>query len=529
MHRSIARGTRLGPLVPAARVAAAWALPLVIGLVALGLRLHGLGDKPLWLDEVTTLHRVTLRLPDLIADALRNKHYPAYFLLLWPVAKLGTSAWLLRLPSAVFGAVDAVLVYAIGREVAGRRAGVMAGLLLAFSPFDVQYGQEARSYTLAACLILVTLWGLLRLAREPAIAARPLRWNRLPPLPWLAYCGGMVGALNVLNVAIPWLLAANLAAVAIGLRAGQSRPAFMRNWARAQAIVVALWLPSLAAVFFASSGEVLRGPGWAPPPTLATLWSIVSTVYLDRIGAFITFEVLPTKVPGLSIALAAAAAWGAWRLRRTPTSLAIIASAAFGLPLLLLLVSFATPVLVPRYFAWSAAPFFVLAGTGIAQLTRWRYATGAAALAVACLLNVLPDYRQETKPRWDLAAARLAADAEPGDVVLLNNRDSYLVLRAHAARDHLDERGLFLTWRPAEAARCATGHRLWVLYGRAGQEALPAPVEYAASLAALGEPVDDEAIGRYVILWRFRQPNTLAAAFTTQSDCLTGDPPEARQ
>jgi hypothetical protein len=29
------------------------------------------------------------------------------------------------------------------------------------------------------------------------------------------------------------------------------------------------------------------------------------------------------------------------------------------LPLLLILVSLVSPVLVPRYFAWSAAPFFL--------------------------------------------------------------------------------------------------------------------------------------------------------------------------
>ena len=35
-------------------------------LTALAVRLHGLGDKPYWLDEVTTVHRASLGLGDLV-------------------------------------------------------------------------------------------------------------------------------------------------------------------------------------------------------------------------------------------------------------------------------------------------------------------------------------------------------------------------------------------------------------------------------------------------------------------------------
>ena len=57
-------------------------MPLVLGLLALLLRLHGLADKPLWYDEILSLNRARLPLADLIIDALKHKHYPTYFLLL---------------------------------------------------------------------------------------------------------------------------------------------------------------------------------------------------------------------------------------------------------------------------------------------------------------------------------------------------------------------------------------------------------------------------------------------------------------
>src|SRR5215472_7551460 len=87
----------------------AHALPAAVGGLALALRLYRLGDKPFWMDEITSLHRATATVPHLITDSLHQNHYPTYFLLLWLIARIGTSQWMLRLPSAVFGAVGAWL------------------------------------------------------------------------------------------------------------------------------------------------------------------------------------------------------------------------------------------------------------------------------------------------------------------------------------------------------------------------------------------------------------------------------------
>jgi mannosyltransferase len=490
-----------------------WGPPLAVGIVALALRLHGLAAKPLWLDEVATLHRATIGFSAMVADALHSKHYPTYFGLIWLIAKLGgASPWLLRLPSAVFGAIEAALVVAIGREADKPRTGIAAGLLLGFSPFDVQYGQEARSYTLVAALILVALWALVRLARQTttqqATASEPQPGRRGA---WLAYGGGTLAALCVLNVAVPWLVASNIAACLIALRARQRR-VFLRSWAVTQAVILALWLPALGAVLYASRGAALEGPGWALPEKWAALWSIIGPVYLDRISAFITFDMLPAAVPGLSWLIAALAAYGVWRLRRKPHALIVIGCAACVLPLLLLLVSRVTPVLVPRYFAWSAAPFFILAGAGIARLSSWRYAAALAAFVLVALINLEPYYHAETKPRWDLAAARLAGETQPGDVVLFNSWDAYYVAGAFAKQSGLDQQNLALTWKPAEAARFEPGHALWVVFGRAGQGNMERPADYVMLLSQLGRPASEEKIGRYITIWRFAAPDAVANA-----------------
>jgi mannosyltransferase len=476
--------------------------PLAIGLAALAARLYGLGDKPFWLDEVATLHRVTAGLPDLISSSLHADHYPTYFLLPWLAAKFGASQWLLRLPSAVFGALCAAVTFAIGRRVGDTPSGVVAGLLMALSPFEIQFGQEARSYTLVSCLILVALWGLVRLAQNPDEAAIPCCTTGARRGAWLAYGLGTAAALDVLNAAIPWLVCANLCAIVIAHAARAQKTSFWRNWLWVQLAIVATWLPMLAAVYVARGGAFIDDVGWAWPASEQTVWSIVGPVYLLRISNFITAGTAPAAVPALSAAIIALAAAGAWRLRHSLTVAAVLGSATVILPVSLALVSIFVPVLVPRYFVWGAGPFFILAGLGFGQIPKPGYAVAAAALGTACLINLAPYYSYETKPRWDLVAKQLAADARPGDVVLVNSYYAYWTLAAFAPEAGLDESRITLTWEVSKTV-APLGSTLWTVYGRTGPAVAETVEEVQASLAPLGLPPPAEAIGRYITLWRY--------------------------
>lgn len=481
-------------------------LPAAVGGIALVLRLYGLADKPFWLDEVASLHRATASVPDLVADSLHASHYPSYFLLLWLVARIGASQWLLRLPSAIFGAVAAALACAIGRRIGGPRSGAVAGLLTAFSPFAVQFGQEARSYTLVACLILVALWGLVGLVQDPVAAGLPPLRKGPARYAWAGYVLGTAAALGVLNVAVAWLLAANLAVAAIAWRGGPRFAGLRRNWVLAQCLVIASWLPLLAAVYAAAHGAILDAAGWAPAATGEMVWAIVAPVYLMRIASVVTPDLVPVAFPGLSLAVAGLATLGVWRLRRDAGMLWLLGSAALVPPLVLLLVSLFVPVLVARYIAWSAAPFFILAGVGLGRMALAPFAALMPVLGVACLTNLLPYYDFEAKPRWDLLAEKLAAEARPGDVVLVNSYYSYSVLSVFAVRAGLANDGVALSWQLPEATALASGHDLWAVYGRAGQRVTKSPEEYRRSLDVLGPPVAEAAVGRYIRFWRFRSP-----------------------
>ena len=474
-----------------------------IGLIAFAARLHGLGDKPFWLDEVATFHRATASLPELVASSLHADHYPSYFLLTWLAAKFGASQWLLRLPSAIFGALAASVTYAIGQRIGGRASGAIAGLLMALSPFEVQFGQEARSYTLVTCLILIALWGLVRLAQDPDDAALPC-WRKGPQrAAWLAYGLGTAAALDVLNAAIPWLVCANLCAVAIAPAATGGRRSFWRNWLWVQLGIAATWLPMLILIYVARGGQVIDDVGWAWPASEQTLWSIVGPVYLLRISNFITAGTAPAAVPVLAFAVVAFAAAGMWRLRHCRPVAVVLGAATVALPLTLGVVSVLVPLLVPRYFVWSAAPFFILAGIGLGQLQGARAAIAMLVVSAACLFNLKPYYSYETKPRWDLVAKLLAADAQPGDVVLVNSYYAYWVLTAFAPQTGLDESQIMLTWEAPKVVSPPPGHTVWAVYGRTGPAVAETAAQFQASIAALGPPPEAQPIGRFITLWRY--------------------------
>jgi hypothetical protein len=89
---------------------------------------------------------------------------------------------------------------------------------------------------------------------------------------------------------------------------------------------------------------------------------------------------------------------------------------------------------------------------------RWRPRV-AVPLPRLCLVNLWPVYRAETKPRWDRAAAVLAAAVRPGDTVYAVDPNGPAMLEtlrpagpgAHRRQGAVD--------RPVGACRRALGGR----------------------------------------------------------------------
>ena len=125
---------------------------LIVG-VGLCLRLFKIGDHGFFIDEVYTALVVNGKAdPELIAfDSIR----PLYFELMkfWTLARQD-EVWM-RLFSTIFGAANIALVYQLGKMVAGKKVGFIAAIILALSPMEIHYSQQARMYTLGSFFALL--------------------------------------------------------------------------------------------------------------------------------------------------------------------------------------------------------------------------------------------------------------------------------------------------------------------------------------------------------------------------------------
>jgi hypothetical protein len=151
-------------------------------IVAAALRAHALDAEP-WADELETFTRCLESSPlALVTSYDSQNHHVLYSVLAkLSLAVFGPTTVALRVPAALFGIAGVAAVYALGRELASAREGLLAAALLAVSYHHVWFSQNARGYTALAFFASVMT---LLFWRAQATARRRT---------WLAY--GVVAAL----------------------------------------------------------------------------------------------------------------------------------------------------------------------------------------------------------------------------------------------------------------------------------------------------------------------------------------------
>jgi mannosyltransferase len=137
---------------------------VAVTALALAIRFSTLSLQSFWLDEAYTEHLVHLGFGAMLDQIPRTESTPPfYYVLAWGWTRLfGYSEFGLRSLSALAGGLTVTLGYLLAGRLAGVRAAVIAGLLLAVSPLMVWYSQEARAYALAALLSVASIVALLR-------------------------------------------------------------------------------------------------------------------------------------------------------------------------------------------------------------------------------------------------------------------------------------------------------------------------------------------------------------------------------
>jgi hypothetical protein len=125
----------------------------IILLLAATLRLAGLNEPGLWLDELSyTLAAQKPILTQIINPTETLGDYlsvdPTLSAIPFSLSlKLGYSNFLARFPAAIFAILSIALIYQLGRTLFGNTVGLLAAGLLSISSFHVLYSHESRSYT----------------------------------------------------------------------------------------------------------------------------------------------------------------------------------------------------------------------------------------------------------------------------------------------------------------------------------------------------------------------------------------------
>jgi 4-amino-4-deoxy-L-arabinose transferase-like glycosyltransferase len=149
---------------PRKLILAPWHLILgAIIIIALGLRLYGLDSYSLWMDEVDSIAMAQRGIGAIFTDrfGFYANQTPWHYLLVWltiqPIDPATTSV-LVRLPSALAGALLVPVVFALGQELFGRTAGLLAAVLTLCSTTLLGVAQDARPYALLALLSVLSVY-----------------------------------------------------------------------------------------------------------------------------------------------------------------------------------------------------------------------------------------------------------------------------------------------------------------------------------------------------------------------------------
>jgi mannosyltransferase len=479
---------------------------LAIFAIALGIRLYGLAFKPYWMDEITTIRRASQPFLTMVSDSLTFHHLPTYFSLMSWVIPFGIGETALRLPSALCGALTCAVAAGIGRMVGGGPAGIMAGLFTAFSPLQVNFSQEARPQALVVLLIAIALHGLVELALDPKGASLPLRDAGARRRAWATYVVAALAAVNVLGVALLLLVFGWLAMLVVARHPEANRSQLLRNSALIHGAIAIVTVPGYVAMYFfvRASGRLLEGLDWIPPVTLTRLWSDIGSVYLLQISSPISSRLFSGAVPFMNLVVAAFAVLGLSYLWRKGPVFAVLALGVIILPLGLLAISIVVPMWLPRYLLWSAVPFFIVSGLGIAQL-RGRFQVPAVVVVGSlAFVNLAPYYEVEMKPRWDLAAASLQPAIANHDLVLVADAWVPRMMNVYLSRS-----GTMLAesqWTSdvgVAMTRLADGGRVWAVFGRVGQVDHEDLDHFLLRISPLGSPATEIRSGLDVITLLF--------------------------
>lgn len=140
---------------------------LLLGLIlllAFVLRFAYLGSRPLYQDEhFNTVEVAVQPLSFIVSTNLGSILYP---LILHFILPLGDTAFMARLPAALFGFLSVWLIYLVGRILFSKKEALLAAFLAAISAHFIYFSQQARGYSGLLLFALCSFYFFLRVLKK---------------------------------------------------------------------------------------------------------------------------------------------------------------------------------------------------------------------------------------------------------------------------------------------------------------------------------------------------------------------------
>ncbi|MHB8842055.1 MAG: glycosyltransferase family 39 protein [Candidatus Aquicultor sp.] len=385
---------------------------LAISCLGLFLRLYQLGAKSIWQDEGYSITLAGLDLPHMIkALSLGDLNPPLYFITLhsW-IGQFGNSEFSARLLSASFSFFAIIVIYKLGTLLFNKEVGILGALLLAISPFNIHYAQEARPYSLLVLLALLSVYFFIKLLnRTGGISLGYILSSAL-----LLYAH-MFGSLVIVVENI--FLLTTLLPHMRKLRSLQ-----IKNWVFNQLLLIALFVPWIFFLLYKLLPQIHMRQGKNWPIPLPTAQSILDT--------FVSFSgepfVLVIFAGMIAILLAGIIDSGKNRKAAEDNDdrykvfllliwLFVPVAVAFTVS------RFSVPVFADKYLIEVSPALYLLAARALLAIdyTSVRVAL-VGIVAVLSLQNAVDYYHQPVAEQWREVARIVDTKAGPGDLALFN-------------------------------------------------------------------------------------------------------------
>lgn len=307
----------------------------IIFFVALFFRFYNLSYESIWLDESISIRFADRSLLETINEDIHENTPPLFdtVLNIW-ISIFGTSAKAVRSLSAIIGTLSVILLYLLGKNIFNKKIGIMAALLLCFSPFHIYYSQEARTYVLFSFITLMSFFFYNEYKKD---GTKKFMYVISSVLMLYSH---IFGILSILVQNIHFIITKKIT----------------RNWIFLQAIILIFFLPLVFVIFSRINSFVTVNGIWIQRPTIVgdTQFSLIQTLAWfcgSKMGAYLIFALVSFYIIGFFINKTQ---------KFSPNHLLLLFWVFLPLISVFIFSLISIPLFVARYFIFILPAFYLL-------------------------------------------------------------------------------------------------------------------------------------------------------------------------